>query len=132
MGTAAVVHMQDIVVLIECWEPWSNIYLNRDKSFISAIDYSQRTQVNVNILYRGRPLPQHPVDEPFRYLGVLVTLTLNFKFEKERVMRETKLRLEALLKAQSLSSSMREAAVKLGIVSVFRYSAGLVLDTHRT
>ena len=53
-------------------------------------------------------------------------MTLNFKFEKERVMRETKLRLEALSKAQSLSSSMREAAVKVGIVSVFRYSAGLV------
>jgi hypothetical protein len=31
MGTAADAHMQDIVVLIERWEPWSNIYLNRDK-----------------------------------------------------------------------------------------------------
>ena len=111
------------------------IYLNRDKSFISAIDYSQRTQVDVKILYRGQPLPQHPIDEPLRYLGVLVTLTLNFQFEKERIMRETKLRLEALSKAQFLSSSMREAEVKLGIVSVLQYSAGLVswsLDTHRT
>ena len=68
----------------ERWEPWSNIYLNRDKSFISAIDYSQRTQVDAKILYRGRPLPQHPIDEPLRYLGVLVTLTLNFKFEKDK------------------------------------------------
>ena len=34
MGTAADVHMQDIVVLIEHREPWSNIYLNRDLSLI--------------------------------------------------------------------------------------------------
>ena len=41
-------------------------------------------------------------------------------------MRETRLRLEALSNAHLLSHGMRETAVKLGVVSVFRYSAGLV------
>ena len=84
------------------------------------------TQVDVTVTYRGQPLPQHAIEKPFRYLGVLVTLTLDYKFEKARVMRKTRLRLEALSKAQLLSYGMRETAVKLGVVSVFRYSAGLV------
>ena len=64
MGTAADMHMQDIMVLIERWEPWSNIYLNRDKSFISAIDYSQQPK-SMSIfytgagLYRNTPLMNH-------------------------------------------------------------------------
>ena len=55
MGTAAGAHMQDIVALMERWEPWSNVYLNSDKSSISAIDYAQQTQVKIRILYRGQP-----------------------------------------------------------------------------
>ena len=117
MGPAAVEKIQNIVVLIECWEPWSNIYLNGDKSFVSAIDYSRNTQVDVTVTYRGQPLPQHAVGEPFRYLGVLVTLTRDYKFEKQRIMRETRVRLEASLtaceKRQSSLASCRFSGIAL-------------------
>ena len=45
------------------------------------------------LVYKERQLPVHPVDQPFRYLGVLLTRTLDFKHEKEKVLRETDARL---------------------------------------
>ena len=126
-GRNAVSEMQALISLIEAWEPWSNIYLNLSKSFVIAFDFSQMVQVDTSqLLYRGSQLPVHPADQPFRYLGVLLTVTLDFKHEKERVMQETEARLGALAKAKFLSPMIRETAVKLGVVSVFRYSAGLV------
>ena len=68
----------------------------------------------------------HPVDQPFRVLGVLMTMTLDHSFEKARAMRETKSRVVALARAKFLNPSQREVAVTLAIAAVLRYSAGLV------
>ena len=63
--------------------------------------------------------------EPFKYLGVRTTLTLDPKFEKEHVMQEMDKRLAALGAAPALSASHRLRIIEFGIASVFRYSAGL-------
>ena len=63
---------------------------------------------------------------PLLYLGMLLTLTLDYSFEKARVIKATKERIAILAKADFLTPSQREAAVQLAVVSVFRYTAGLV------
>ncbi len=78
------------------------------------------------ILYRGLPLPEIPPDMSLLYLGMLLTFTLDYSFKKARVIKATKERVAILAKADFHTKSQREAAVKLAVVSVFRYTAGLV------
>ena len=63
---------------------------------------------------------------PLLYLGMLLTLTLDYSFEKARIIKATKERIAILAKADFLTPLQREAAVQLAVVSVFRYTAGLV------
>ena len=56
-------------------------------------------------------------------------MTGNFEVEKEYVLGEMQCRLESpksLNADEVLSPSLKELAIKVGIISVFRYSAGLV------
>ncbi len=63
---------------------------------------------------------------PFLYLGMFLTNALDYSFEKSRVVKVTKERIAILAKADFLTPSQREVAVQLAVISVFRYTAGLV------
>ena len=53
-------------------------------------------------------------------------LNPDFSQEKARVADEMRLRLSALRTDKLLPPVLKEVAIKIGVVSVFRYSAGLV------
>ena len=55
-----------------------------------------------------------------------MTMTGNFEEEKKYVLGEMQRRLESLKADEVLSPSLKELAIKVGIISVFRCSAGLV------
>ncbi len=55
-----------------------------------------------------------------------MALTGDFSQEKARVTDEMRLRLLALRTDKLLPPILKEVAIKIGVVSVFRYSAGLV------
>jgi hypothetical protein len=50
---------------------------------------------------------------------MLLTLTLDFSFEKDRIIKATKERVAVLAKADFLSPSQRELAVQLAVISIF-------------
>ena len=101
--------------------------MNLAKSSCAAFDYGTNTRVpTCDVTYRGVPLPEQALHEPIRYLGMLLTLTHDYKSEKDRVRQATQERVEVLDRANFLSPSQREAVAHLAIVSVFRYTAGLV------
>jgi hypothetical protein len=127
MGVNALQDASALIRLVEVYEEWSGITVNLAKSLVAAIDYSSNRAIDTaSLVYRSCPLPVQPVDRPFRLLGVLLTMTLDHSFEKSRVLRETESRVAMLSKATFLTPTQRELAVKLAVVSVFRYSAGLV------
>ena len=126
-GPRAVEDARAIVSIVEMVQPWIGPAIQLAKSRIMAIDFATMRPVDTSsITFQHLPLPVHPVDQPFRVLGVLMTMTLDHSFEKARVMRETKSRVVALAQAKFLTPSQREIAVTLAITSVFRYSAGLI------
>ena len=127
MGVNALQDASALIRLVEVYEEWSGITVNLAKSLVAAIDYSSNRAIDTaSLVYRSCPLPVQPVDRPFRLLGVLLTMTLDHSFEKSRVLRETESRVAMLSNATFLTPTQRELAVKLAVVSVFRYSAGLV------
>ena len=56
-----------------------------------------------------------------------MTMAGNFEAEKEYVLDEMQRRLEFLNAHDILSPSLKGLAIKVGIISIFRYSTGLVL-----
>ena len=127
LGPHAVEDARAIVSIVEVAQPWIGPAIQLTKSRIMAIDFATMRPVDTSsITFKHHPLPVHPVDQPFKVLGVLMTLTLDHNFEKARVLHETRSRVAALAKAKFLTPSQREATVTLAITSVFRYSAGLV------
>jgi len=126
VGPNTVADMQVLVTYIERWELWSGVTVNLDKTRITAIDFANgQILATDSILYRGSPFIVTPPTDPVKYLGVRTTMTMDFKYEKEHVLKEMDKRLEALSKAPALSASHLLMVLEFGIASVFRYSAGL-------
>ena len=65
-------------------------------------------------------------DQVHKHLSVRMTMTGNFDVEKEYVRGEMQRQLESLIANKVLSPSLKELAIKVGIISVFCYSTGLV------
>jgi hypothetical protein len=119
--------MQAIVAPVGAYLRWSGLLINMLKSKISAIDYSTGGVVATDsIQHDGAAFPVLPPDQAHKHLGMRMTLTGDFSQEKARVTDEMRLRLSALRTDKMLPPVLKEVAIKIGVVSVFRYSAGLV------
>ena len=55
-----------------------------------------------------------------------MTVTLDFRHEKDKVRQVTRQRVDAVVDAKGLTPTQRELIVLLAVVPLFRYSAGLV------
>ncbi len=76
------------------------------KSGCAANDYAKCCKIWIEqILYRGLSLPDLPPDSPLLYLGMLLILTLDYSFEKARVILATKETIAILAKADFLTPS---------------------------
>ena len=77
---------------------WVGIAVNMAKSCISAIDYNTGRQVSTfgGITLDGRPFPAFPPHCAHKHLGVYITMTGDFRAEKDRVLEEIRMRLKAL------------------------------------
>ena len=126
-GPDAVPRMQAIVAPVGAYLRWSGLLINMLKSKISAIDYSTGGVVATDsIQHDGVVFPVLLPDQAHKHLGMRMTLTGDFSQEKARVSDEMRLRLTALRTDKMLPPILKEVAIKIGVVSVFRYSAGLV------
>jgi hypothetical protein len=96
------------------------------RCIISAIDYSTRGRVATDsIRHDGAAFPVLLPDQAHKHLRVRMTLTGDFSQEKARVTDEMRLLLSALRADKMLPPILKEVAIKIGVVSVFLYSAGL-------
>ncbi len=75
------------------------------------------------IQHDGAAFPVLLPDQAHKHLGMRTTLTGDFSQEKARVTDEMRLRLSALRTDKMLPPILKEVAIKIGVVSVFRYSA---------
>ena len=106
LGLRAVAEALALIAIIEAWESWAGVYVNLAKSCCAAFDYGTNTRVpTCDVTYRGVPLPEQAPHEPIRYLGMLLTLTHDYKSEKDRVRQATQKRVEVLDRANFLSPS---------------------------
>ena len=126
-GPDALAAMQILVTIAGTYLNWTGLMLNMLKSFISAINYATGLQVATDhITFDGTPFAVVRPDQAHKHLGVRTTMTGDFSAEKAHVREEMLKRLDALKQDTVLSPSEKELVIKIGIVTVFRYSSGLV------
>ena len=97
------------------------------KSWIVAVD--MRTGLSVptdSITLNGEPFPVISPDQPFKHLGVRMTVMGDFSAEKEHVLSDMSKKLAALKEDRVLTHREKEVVIKIAVCSVFCYSAGLV------
>jgi ribonuclease HI len=138
-GADAIPAMRVLVDTISPFSTWLGMFFNLKKSLISAIDYSTgHAMPTDSITFHGAPFTVLLPTVAHKHLGVRMSLTLNFGTEKAHVIDEMQRRLNELQKEEVLSPSLKELTIKIGVTSVFRYSAGVVpwlqseLDTIST
>jgi ribonuclease HI len=127
-GSDAVPAMQVIVQAATPFLDWLGLLLNMRKSVITAIDHATgRAVATDSITFNGKPFTALPPDTAHKALGVLMTLTGNYKEHKDYVMAKMEKRCMALADADSIPrGELRELAVTSGIVAIFRATAGVV------
>jgi len=123
----AIPAMAIVVPKVADYLRWAGMEVNLKKSGISAIDFNTGARVATDsITLNGHPFPVIPPDQPHKHLGVRMTMTGDFRAEKEYVREEMTNRLQALKADRDLSRMKKELVIKIAVCSVFRYSAGIV------
>ena len=126
-GPDSIPAMRVIVDTISPFSAWLGMFFNLKKSLISAVDYSTgQSMPTDSITFDGVPFTVLLPTVAHKHLGVRMSLTLDFGAEKAHVIDEMQRRLNELQKEEVLSPSLKELAIKIGVTSVFRYSAGVV------
>ena len=119
--------MQAIVSPAGAYLKWTGQTVNMLKSKISAIDFATGQMVATdNVKLNGAAFPVQPPHKALKQLGVRIAMTNDFSEEKEYVIAEMLQRLSALRLDRVLSPTLKELAIKIGVIPVFRYSAGVV------
>eukprot|EP00961_Rhodomonas_salina_P028581 385555-Rhodomonas_salina.1 len=84
-------HMQTLLNIVSDFSTWSGMEVAHDKTEITAYDFKRKTPLETaTIHYRGKPFPFLHPDQPFKYLGINLTLTLDWRFEKQAVKDKVK------------------------------------------
>ena len=89
-----------------------------NKSGISAIYYATGKQVDTSSIRGMNTFPVIKPDQPTKLLGVCMSLTGNFRAEKQHVMEETSHRVEAMAQNQILTLSLTRLRLELQIPSL--------------
>eukprot|EP00961_Rhodomonas_salina_P239824 3239842-Rhodomonas_salina.1 len=117
--------MQTLLNIVSYFAEWSRMEVAPEKAEISAYDFAARASIpTAAIKYRGKSLtPLHPAS-PFKYLGILLTLTLDWKFKKQAV-RDKIAKAMAVLHGSAYTYDQLDTVVRTCIVPLFRYSAAI-------
>ena len=126
-GPDAIPAMQVLVSAVSPFLVWLGLLVNMTKSFISAFDFGTGKVVATDsVTLHGSPFLVLEPNQAHKHLGVRMTIMGDFTAEKNHVQGEMQRRLDALLGNEALLPSVKEMVIMLGVVSVFRYSAGVV------
>ena len=126
-GSDAIPAMRALVNKIGPLFKWLGMSLNMSKSYISAINFATGRAIPTDsITFDGKPFSVLPPDQAHKHLGIRMTLTGDFRVEKDYVRAEMHRRIKDLMEDKVLPPSLKELAIKIGVISVFRYSAGVV------
>ena len=90
------------------------MWVNLDKCHMSAIDYNTNKQIpTCSIKFKipdkePEPFPPLDPDEPYKYLGFHISLTLNWKTHKAIVLEKISSAIDCLRNAVYLPTQLEE------------------------
>ena len=101
----ALAHARNLVRLAVLWGRWAGITINLRKSRCVAVDFATNAQVDTSsVRCSGEPIKTLRPTEPFKHLGIQLTLSLVFQYEKARVLGEIKKLVNSTVAKSTLSA----------------------------
>jgi len=92
-GTTADLHIQ--MMKLTAFADWADLRVNHTKSFVTGLHHAEpmhEQQALVRelgtVLVQGQPIRIHHPKDPFTYLGVELTMTLNWTHHKRKILRQ--------------------------------------------
>ena len=116
---------------------WAYLEVNTGKTTVSGLLYHNlvsnpygkndaisqiRAQLEGKIIVQGHPINYLDPREPFRYLGILITLTLDWKFQHQAMLKKAKDKIERLIAYRASSHQIQHVintSIKPSITNTF-------------
>ena len=114
--------LQDIVHRMGEFCDWAGLEVSALKTEVTGYDFASGKDLLPTMSYKGGTLPRRPATEPFKYLGMRVSLTGDTSAERNYVLARTA-KLVRMLRRHVLTPRQAERVVDMAIGPVFRYSA---------
>jgi len=122
--TGSVKDMKKQVAKVQAYAEWAHLILNRKKSLVTAALHKTRPKdpFNRNVVRRvlqqlqlqGQPLTFNPPDEPFKFLGVYFTMTLNMRPQFDNTMSNLRDMLQSM--ARSVAGPYQKHRTLMGCI----------------
>ena len=104
---------------------WAGVNINLNKSEVTGFNFRSRTAINTHSLTFGHGRPKHiRPEEPVRYLGIRMRITLDMAAEREYILGKAKQWVKALHR-HPYSPRQIDWVIQSVLLSIIRYSAAL-------
>jgi hypothetical protein len=104
---------------------WAGVNINLNKSEVTGFNFRSRTAINTSSLTFGHGGPKHiRPEEPVRYLGIRIRLTLDMSAEREYILGKAKQWVKALYR-HPYNPRQIDWVIQSALLSTIRYSAAL-------
>jgi len=121
---------------LEAYSDWSDLKINLGKSALTGVKHGNKAihrEVHEGVTIKGADGKRDRLtilgpNKPYKYLGVLLTMTGNWKDEKESTKKAVKDRVAALMKVP-LTPDQKEYSLHSAILGKFRYGLHLGIYT---
>ncbi len=118
--------MQRLLNCVGAFSDWTGVKVNLRKSEISGYDFRQdRALVVKGLTIKGGSFTYLKPDEPFKYLGIRMSIKGGMHGEKKYI-REQTMKMANKLAGHQYHPQQMHWVVKVAIEPIFRYSAALV------
>ncbi len=102
---------------------WLGTEVHMKKSEIAGNDFATGETITTdNIKLKGQTFQVLDVEQPHKLLGVCISLKGDSTAEKQHVLKTMQELVQALREDQWLTQTLKELAVKIGIIPFFRYT----------
>ena len=117
--------MQSALSMVEAFCEWSGMQVNASKSETSGFDFQRKLALDTSAFrIGGKVLTQLRPSEPYKYLGIMCSLTGSFQHEKEYIKQITR-SLQNKCKSHIYLSQQAVPVIVMLQESWFRYSAAI-------
>jgi hypothetical protein len=126
--------------IVDIWHDYENfaafcdLIFGLDKTRLAANDAARRLHAEglPTLLHNGEPIEWLEPDEPYRYLGIEVTMCENWEHHEAKLLQSVKAACGMISSLSALPTSERAAILQSVVPGIVRYTLNVCLPSRST